>query len=336
MNLLILGGTVFLGRALVDAALGRGHNLTMFNRGQSNPHLFPQVEHVQGNRDGGLMALQDRGWDAVLDTCGYLPRIVRQSVQQLAGRVERYVFVSSISVYANSGPMGVGEDAPVVRLEDESVEEITGDTYGGLKALCEQAVLDGLPGRGLIIRPGLIVGPHDPSDRFSYWPWRVSQGGEVLAPGRPERRIQFIDVRDLAEWTVRMVEAGGTGVYNADGTPQGVTMGALLQACKTASQSNATFTWVSEAFLEAHQVQPWMEMPLWVPESDPANAGFFAFSIARAAAAGLTFRTLEETVQATLEWLGSRPAEHAWRAGIPQAREAELLHAWRQQAALQG
>ena len=211
------------------------------------------------------------------------------------------------------------------------MEEITGETYGPLKVLCERAVEAALPGRTLVIRPGLIVGSYDPTDRFSYWPHRVAQGGDVLAPGRPERGVQFIDVYDLAEWTVRMVEAQQMGVYNADGPAQPIAMGALLDACVQVSGSDATFTWVSEDFLAEQKFQPWMEMPLWIPESDPEAAGFFAFSIEKALAAGLTFRPLEETIRSTLDWCASRPADHEWRAGISREREAELLRLWAEQ-----
>jgi 2'-hydroxyisoflavone reductase len=328
MNLLILGGTIFLGRALVDAALAGGHTVTLFNRGRTNSQLYSQVETLTGQRDGGLAALEGRKWDAVIDTCGYLPRVVSQSAQLLSGSVDRYVFVSSISVYADASQPGVDEDAPVSVMADERVEEITGETYGALKALCEREVRQHLPGRDLIIRPGLIVGPYDPTDRFTYWPWRVAQGGEVLAPGKPERQVQLIDVRDLAGWTLRMVAAGQTGTFNADGPIQPLPMIDLLQACKSASQSTASFTWVGEKFLQEQHVQEWIEMPLWIPDSDPANAGFFAFSNTRALEAGLTFRPLEQTLRATLDWLETRPAEHAWRAGIPREREAELLLLW--------
>ncbi len=207
MKLLVLGGTVFLGRHLVEAATARGHSVTLFNRGQHNPELYPEVEKLRGDRDSDLSALQGRRWDAVIDTCGYLPRAVRASAELLADAVDHYTFISSISVYADFHTPAMDESAPVGTLADETVEEVTGETYGPLKALCEQAAERALPGRVLNIRPGLIVGPHDPTDRFTYWPVRVARGGEVLAPGRPHVPVQVIDGRDLAEWTVRMVEA---------------------------------------------------------------------------------------------------------------------------------
>jgi 2'-hydroxyisoflavone reductase len=232
-------------------------------------------------------------------------------------------------VYADASREGVDETAPVGALADPGVEQVTGDTYGPLKALCEQAVEQALPGRALIIRPGLIVGPRDPTDRFTYWPHRVAQGGEVLSPGRPARPIQFIDVRDLAGWIIRMVEIQQTGIYNAGQPASSVTMEQLLETCQTISGSDATFTWASEEFLRENQVGEWIEMPLWVPEADPANAGFFAFDCRKAVAAGLTFRPLSETVRATLDWDAARPSERAWRAGITREREAELLRIWR-------
>ena len=330
MHILILGGTVFLGRALVEAALARGHTLTLFNRGQSNPNLFPQIENLHGDRATDLAALQGRRWDAVIDTCGYVPRVVRQSAGALARAVEHYTFISTLSVFADLSQTGIDENAPVGKLADETTEQVTGETYGPLKALCEQAVEQAMPGHALIVRPGLIVGPHDPTDRFTYWPHRMAQGGEVLAPGRPDRSIQFIDVRDLAEWTLRRVEAQQTGIYNADGPAGAVTMEQLLQTCKTVSGSDAAFTWVSEEFLAAQKVGEWVEMPLWLSEAEPANAGFFAIDCRKAIAAGLVFRPLAETVRDTLEWDTARRSDHEWRAGLKRQREAELLRAWKE------
>ncbi len=336
MDLLILGGTVFLGRHLVDAALDAGHQVTLFNRGRHGAELFPQVEKLRGDRDGGLDALAGRRWDAVIDTCGYVPRLVRASAELLAGSVAHYTFISSISVYRDLDQAPVDEHSPVGILADPTVEEITGETYGPLKALCEQAAEAAMPGRVLHVRPGLIVGPHDPTDRFTYWPWRVAQGGNVLAPGRPERRVELIDGRDLSHWILRAVEARRTGVYNATGPAHELTMGDLLAACRQAIGSDAHFTWVDEAFLLANGVAPWSELPLWLPESDN---GVMAVDCQRAIAAGLELRPLAETVQDTLAWLRTdkAPAEGdlsniELRAGMARAREAELLAAWRDQA----
>ncbi len=295
MKLLILGGTKFLGRHLVEAALARGHEVTLFNRGQHNPGLFPQVETLIGDRDGKLDALRGRRWNAVIDTSGYVPRIVRMSAELLADAVEHYTFISTVSVYRLDKP-AVDEQGAIGTIEDETNEEFLGPNYGPLKALCERAVQTALPGRSLIVRPGLIVGPHDSTDRFTYWPQRVARGGEVLAPGRSDVPIQVIDARDLAEWTVKMTEAQNTGVYNATGPASPMTLEQVLQECRTASESDATFTWVSDAFLEEQKVGPWLEIPLWIPEAyvmpgeDKPSVGLFQIDCSKAIAAGLSFR----------------------------------------------
>ncbi len=332
MRLLILGGTVFLGRHLVDAALERGHTVTLFNRGQHNVDLFPSVEKLRGNRDGALDALRGRSWDAVIDTCGYFPRIVRASAEMLKQAVDHYTFISTVSVYAEVKQASIDENAPVATLEDESVEQITEESYGALKALCEQAVEHAVPGRALVIRPGLIVGPHDPTDRFTYWPNRIARGGEVLAPGNATSRVQFIDVRDLAKWTVQMVEAKGTGLFNATGPAHALTMEQMLDACRKVSRNDAHLTWIEEKFLLDAGVEPWIEMPLWVPEKEDAF-GFMQIHCARAIAAGLAFRPLPDTIRDTLAWDAARSPTHEWRAGIKADREAELLDAWRKHPA---
>jgi 2'-hydroxyisoflavone reductase len=328
MKLLMIGGTVFLGRHLVDAALERGHTVTLFNRGQHNPELFPAVEKLRGDRDGDMAALRGRRWDAAIDTCGYLPRVVQASAELLSGAVEHYTFVSSISVYADVSHVGIDEHAPVGMLADETVEDVTGETYGPLKALCEQAAERAMPGRVLHVRPGLIVGPHDPTGRFTYWPWRVARGGEVLAPDGPEHGVQIIDVRDLAAWTIAMIEARNVGTYNATGPEERLGFGQLLDACRAVSNSDARFTWVDERFLLDAGVQPWMELPLWVPYCDPENAGFDAIDCSKAIGGGLRFRPLAATIRDTLDWQASRPPDQAPRSGLAAAREAELLEAW--------
>lgn len=325
MKLLILGGTRFLGRALVDAALSRGHEITLFNRNISNPGLYPSVEKITGDRKMDLSGLQGRRWDAVIDTCGYEPADVRRSAKLLADAVDRYVFISTISVYADVSRPGVDENGPVELLPPGAEETFAIEHYGALKALCEQAAEQALPNRTLIIRPGLIVGPHDPTDRFTYWPVRVARGGRVLTPGRPEFLTQFIDVRDLAEWTIRMVEANQVGIYNATGPRQPLPLGQLLETCRAVSGSDARFVWVDDAFLQENNVQPWSDMPMYLPQSDPTLSGMNQVSIAKALQAGLTFRPVEETVRATLEWAGSRPAGHEWRAGLTPEREEALL-----------
>ena len=325
MRLLILGGTLFLGRALVEAARAGGHEVTLFNRGRTNPELFPDVERLSGDRAGDLAALAGRHWDAVLDTSGQRPDHVRSTAELLADRVERYVFVSSMSVYADVSKTGIDERAPVATISDERVHEARQQDYGALKALCERAVEAALPERALQLRPGLIVGPHDPSDRFTYWPHRIARGGEVLAPGHPNRRIQFIDVRDLAEWTLRMVEERATGTYNAVGPDPEPEMEELLHVCRTISGGAVRITWGSEPFLLSEGVKPWTELPLWVPESNPDLAGFLAFDASKARRAGLRFRPIEETVRSTLEWAAGRPEGYEWRAGLARQRETELL-----------
>ena len=326
MKLLILGGTKFLGRHLVDSALAHGHQVTLFNRGKTNPGLFPQVETILGNREHDIEKLSSRAWNAVIDVAGYFPRIVRLSASGLERSVGRYVFISSISVYPDSTlkKIGIDEKDPVGKLEDESVEEITGGTYGPLKALCEKTVLDLYGDRGLVIRPGLIVGPNDPTDRFTYWPVRVARGGEVLAPENPEVPVQIIDVRDLSEFVIKMIEANATGIYNATGPDYELTFGEMLETCKQVSHSDAHFNWASAEFLKQHNVEEWSDMPVWVPDNEE-SAGFSRVNVSKAVKAGLTFRPLEDTVRDTIVWAGTRPADHEWRAGLKAEREKELL-----------
>ncbi len=325
MNLLIIGGTRFVGRHLVERALARGHTVTLFNRGQSNPDLFPQVEQLHGDRGTDLDLLQNRSWDAVIDTCGYVPRSVRLSAQALVGQTDRYVFISTVSVYDKDNPRGMDESSPLATLKNESVEEITEETYGGLKVLCEKVVQQIYPDRTLIVRPGLIVGPHDHTDRFTYWPWRIAQGGQVLAPGNPDQPQQIIDARDMAQWIIAVVEEKRTGIFNAVGPDYALTTRRMLKACVTVCNPQARLTWVSEAFLLEHQVEPWGEMPVWLPEKDSA---LDTCSNARASAAGLKFRSIEDTIRDTLAWSRTRPSDHVWRAGMRPEREAELLRAW--------
>lgn len=321
MKILIIGGTRFLGRHLADAALAHGHAVTLFNRGQTNPGLFSEVEQVRGDREKDLGNLTAE-WDAVIDTCGYVPRIVRLSAGALKDKVRSYVFISSISVYSDFSKIGINEDDPVGRLEDETVEEITGGSYGPLKVLCEKAVQDVFGSNALIIRPGLIVGPHDPTDRFTYWPVRVARGGNVLAPDRPDVQTQVIDVRDLANFIIELVGQNAGGVFNATGHP--LAMGTLLDTCKQVSASDAKVCWAPVDFLERHQVAPWSDMPAWLPDTGE-DAGFAQVDISRALNAGLKFQPLETTVRDTLQWAASRPTDHSWKAGLSAEREKQLL-----------
>ena len=332
MHLLVLGGTVFLGRAVVEAARAAGHDVTLFNRGTSNADLFPDIEQLHGDREGGLEALQGRHFDACLDTCGYLPRIVKDSAEFLQDSVEQYAFVSSVSVYAAPSPEGTDETGELATIDDPTVEEITGETYGPLKALCEAEVSAVYGDRALLIRPGLIVGPHDASDRFTYWPWRGLQGGSILAPGRAERAIQFIDVRDLAGWIVRLLEQEATGAFNASSPPGDITMEQLVRTCSHLSKEDSKLVWVSDAYLTEQNVGAWIELPLWIPENAPIARGFFDFRSDRAIDHGLTFRPLEETVKDTAAWAITRPAGHVWKGGLSRERETELLAEWLRRA----
>ena len=327
MKILIIGGTRFLGRHLVHSALARGHEVTLFNRGLTNPDLFPQVETILGDREKDLAELLGHEWDAVVDTCGYVPRIVQLSASALEGSVSRYVFISSISVYASFSKVGIDESDPVGKMEDETVEEITGETYGPLKVLCERVVQDTFGAEGaLIIRPGLIVGPYDPTDRFTYWPVRVARGGDVLAPEEPDVPIQIIDARDLSDFSIKLIEENASGLFNATGPDYELTMGAMLETCKQVSNSDAKFKWASVEFLAEHKVEPWSDMPVWIPNVEQ-DAGFSRVDISKAIKAGLTFRPLEETVRDTLEWAETRPSDREWRAGLSMAREAKVLAA---------
>jgi nucleoside-diphosphate-sugar epimerase len=326
MRILIIGGTRFLGRHLVEAALAHRHEVTLFNRGQSNPGLFPQLETILGDREKDLDRLKGRIWDTVIDVAGYVPRLVRLSAEVLEPNVSRYVFISSLSVYADFRKIGIDESYPLAKIEGESVEEITGETYGPLKALCEKAVQEIYGERALVIRPGLIVGPHDPTDRFTYWPVRVARGGEVLAPQNPEALAQIIDVRDLSEFTIKLIEENAWGVYNATGPDYELTLGKLLEVSKRVSGSNANFKWASVEFLNQNKVEAWSDMPAWIPD-DQEGPGFARINISKALQAGLKFRPLEETVNDTLEWARTRPTDHEWRAGLTAEREAEVLAA---------
>jgi nucleoside-diphosphate-sugar epimerase len=331
-KLLILGGTGFLGPAIVRCAQERGHELTLFNRGKTRPGLFPDVEQLRGNRypekDEGLKALEGRAWDAVFDDCGYVPRVVKASGELLAPSVKHYVYISSISAYADNSREGCDESATLATMADPTVEDMGKDyaNYGPLKALCEQAAEKAMPGRATIVRPGYIVGPEDPSDRFTYWPVRVARGGEVLAPGEPGDPIQIIDVRDLAAWLVLLVERGTFGVFNACGPEKRLTMGATLEACKAARPGEVRFTWVPVEFLEEHQVG---ELPIWAPYRGDSK-GSHTWSNARAVKAGLTFRPVGETVKDTLAWYETLPEERRSepRAGLEPERERELLAAF--------
>lgn len=334
-TLLILGGTHFLGPAVIEAAKARGFTITLFNRGETSPDRFPDLEKLHGDRDPdkgeGLKALAGRQWDAVIDTSGYYPRIVKASAELLAPSVRQYVFVSSLSAYAENATVGADETAPSATLEDPTVESRgdKGQHYGALKALCEQAAEAAMPGRVTNVRVGCIVGPGDPTDRLTYWLARLERGGEVLAPGTPGDPIQIIDVRDLGAWLVTLVENRTMGLFNAVGPGEALTMGGVLDRCKTATGSDARLTWVSAKFLMDVPVEP-RDVPIWSPPEGEWE-GFYQRSNARAVRAGLTFRPALETVKDTLAWFKTLPPERQANlmAGMSNEREAELLAAFR-------
>ena len=314
MKLLILGGTKFLGRAVADAALVAGHELTLFNRGETNPALYPEAESLRGDRDGDLSALAGRRWDAVIDPSGYVPRVVRASAELLRDS-GHYTFVSSCSVYASFAEPAT-EASPVARVEDESTEDVE-QHYGALKALCEQVVEEVFPGRALHVRAGLIVGPHDPTGRFTYWPHRIARGGEMLVPGSPQRPVQVVDVRDLAEWIVRNAEIGRNGIFNAASPPR--PMRDVLAAC----DGDARPTYVDERWLVERGVGQWLELPLWIDTESPDWSRFMETDASKAVAAGLTFRPLQETARGALEQAGLVDG-----VGLDAERETQLLAEW--------
>lgn len=328
MKLLILGGTVFLGRHIVFQAAKRGHEVTLFNRGRTNADLFDAFEVLHGDRDDGeegLAALGDRTWDAVIDTSGYTPRIVGTSARALADRVGRYAFISSISVLADHDTQLQDEDTELAALPDDADPDVvTGETYGPLKALCEAEVREAFGERALVIRPGLIVGPFDPTDRFTYWPRRVARGGAVLAP-HPEQPVQFIDARDLAEWIVRLLEDDVGGTFFATGPRDRLEFAQLLVTCQAMTAAFAEFVHVPDAFLLEHDVAPFTGLPLWVPAP---HHGFLDVDLSRAAEAGLTVRPLGETIVDTLNWDATRPDDTQIAAGLPYEREQELVAEW--------
>jgi 2'-hydroxyisoflavone reductase len=323
MRLLVLGGTQFVGRLVVEAALERGHELTLFNRGHTRPELFPGVERLIGDRDGDLAALTAETWDAVVDTSGYVPRVVRQSAELLAPRVGRYLFVSSISAYADTSQPGLDEDSPVAQLEEET-EEHKGPAYGALKALCEQVVEEVYGERATVVRPGLIVGPWDPTGRFTYWPVRFAAGGDVLAPEPRDAAAQVIDGRDLAEFLVLLLEQDVAGTFNATGPEEPLVFEHVLEECRRVAGSDSRLVWAAAEWLLEQGVQPWQELPLWLA-GDPEYAGHSRIDVSRAIQAGLTFRPLERTIADTLEWHRGGDAPLDPPAGLDRGREQELL-----------
>jgi len=337
LRILVLGGTGFLGPHFVDAARAHGHSLTLFNRGKTNPTKFAGIKGVEilhGDRKTDLSALEgDARWDAVLDTSAYIPADVTRSATLLAPRVGQYVIVSSISVYANNDKLDEDESGALAQLADPNVSEVTNDTYGGLKAACEKAAEAAMPGRTTVVRPGLIVGPGDTTDRFTYWPARADRGGEILGPGSAKDPTQFIDVRDLAAFLLHLIETRRFDTFNADAPSGKLTMGELIDTSRavaaTMGAPKSTVTWVPADFLEANKASAWQDLPAWIPPTGE-YAAFGRRSSAKAQAAGLTYRPLRETVRDTLVWWRAQPAERRAKpkAGLSPQREAELLALW--------
>jgi 2'-hydroxyisoflavone reductase len=343
MKLLILGGTQFIGRHLTEAALAAGHKVTLFNRNRHGAGLFPEVETLTGDRLGDLGALDGRTWDAVIDTSAYTPAVARRSAERLQHAVGHYTFVSTVSVYRDFAQLEMDETAPVGTITDRDVqaahtaeragESVGAEAYGPLKARCEEAVKAVFPGGALIVRPGLVVGPYDYTDRFTYWVRRVglagkSWGGGVLAPGRPEQRVQFIDARDLAMWLLAATEAGTTGTFNATGPDSTLTLGTLFETCRRVLNPEAELVWVDDAFLLERGLSAGDLMP-WLPsEAMPGWEGFFSLDVRKAVAHGLTFRPLETTVRDTSSWDRAR-GDEPLRSGLTPERETALLNEWR-------
>ena len=325
MKLLVLGGTSFVGRHMVLAARAAGLDVTLFNRGQTNPGLFADLEHLVGDRTADLSALRGREWDAVLDVNGYLPRVVGATLEALAGSYGHYTYISTLSVYGDTGSNPPDESYPLAALQ-EPTEVITEHSYGPLKAACEGLVREHAGRRALIARPGLVVGPHDHTDRFVRWIRRGAEGGEILAPGDPDRQVTFIDGRDLGDWVIRLIVAEDNGTYNGIGPAGATSYREMLETCVAATGGAGHLTWVAEEFLLANGVEPWSDFPLWMPAGDN---GMLAAPNAAAIAAGLTFRPLADTVLAALRWDQARADRRT--AGMPVERERELLALWHAQ-----
>ena len=336
LRILILGGTGFTGPFQVRYAISRGHKVTVFNRGRTHPGELPkEAEQLIGDRNGQLDALKGKTWDVVIDNPATLPVWVRDAGQILKGNAERYVYISSTAVYADTSKQGMDETAPLVKYTGADALKETSATmrasnfalFGPLKAQSEAEAEKCFPNKTLVIRPGYIVGPGDESDRWTYWPVRVERGGEVLAPGSPSDPMQIIDARDLAEWTIRMVEQGAVGAFNATGPKSRLNMGRMLNDIKKTTRSDARFTWVPDEFLKAQNMID--EFPIWTSSKGP-YISYLTTNIDKALKHGLTFRSLSDTTRATLEWFRKQtPARQLrMRAGIKPQRESEVLAAW--------
>ena len=346
LKILVLGGTGLIGPPMVSYAIARGHEVTLFNRGKTNTHLFPELEKLKGDRNDDITALEEqvaagRRWDAVVDNTASIPRWVTESAGLLAETADYYLYSSSISAYADSSKPNADETAPVGQISPEEEakvltnKDITGENYGPLKARCEQEARKAFTDeKACIVRPGLIVGPGDYSDRFTYWPVRVYRGGEVMAPGNPTDPVQFIDARDLGEWYIRLVESGTTGTFNGVGPRSPMSVAGMLHGIRATVDNDISFTWVDADFLEEHEVQPWMHRTVWVPPVGE-YAGFSTSNIDRAIEAGLTFRPLADTAVATMEYWNSldEGKRSNPRAGCPPELEEKVLRAWQEKSA---
>jgi 2'-hydroxyisoflavone reductase len=329
-RILILGGTGFIGPHFVNEALARGHRVTLFNRGKSQSQPTPGVETLLGDRDAQLDALKGRDWDVVIDNSGYVPRHVRLSAELLRDHAAHYLYISTISVYADLSAPGTTETAPLKQLEDPDNEEVTWTRYGALKALCEPPVLQQFAGRCTIVRPTYIVGPGDETDRFTYWPWRMARGGDMLAPGTPLDPIQYIDVRDLARFVISCATEPRIGTFNACSPPGFATIGDLLETSRRVTGAKTALHWVDAGFLQAEGVLDGPGLPIWRAPVGPTG-GVALVSSANAVQAGLRFTPLEETVRVTVDWQNARPAaEQLLKAGLAPEQEAALLAKWRQ------
>ena len=331
MRILILGGTAFLGPGEVDYALARGHTITLFNRGRTNPELYPNVEKLVGDRaEPDYSALEGREWDAVIDNSANVAPWVEDSTRVLENSVGRYLFVSSISAHSDNSVIGMKEDGPVFSEESYETALAAGTVpFGDAKAQAERVTLRTFGDRGLVVRPGLIVGPGDRSGRFTYWPVRIDRGGDILAPGDGTDWAQIVDVRDLGAFLVHLVEQGASGTFNATGPESPMSMAEMLYGVKAVTSTPGTLTWVDGDFLTEHEVRGWMEMPVWINPT-PEMRGFSAYDCSKAIAAGLKFRPLAETALDTLEWWKAlTPEDQAMRTGIDPEKEANILRAWR-------
>lgn len=325
MKILILGGTIFVGRHIVEAALKRGHEVTLFNRGKTESNLFPSVEKIVGDRFDSLDRLAGRHWDVVIDSSAYVPRAVKLSCESLKSSCDLYLLISTGSVYKDKSKTGISEVDEILTPQNPDSLEWSDETYGEMKAGCEVVTQNIMQEKALIVRPGVVVGPHDPTDRFTYWPLRVQRGGKTLAPGEPNRPMQFIDARDLAEWSVLLSESKATGIYNAIGPDYKLTMSNFLTECKSVTNSDAEFNWIPDQILLEQNVIPWSELPFWIP-ANSETSGMALRNNKKAIDSGLKFRPVRETIEDTLNWWQKKKSDCELKAGLSKEREEKILN----------